>query len=79
MELNDFVNKFAEQFENTDLSVFNPETKFKDLEEWSSFTAVVIIGMVYDDYEVDLKGSDFRECNTIEDLYNIVCNRSRQE
>ena len=50
-----------------------------DLEEWSSFTAVVIIGMVYDDYEVDLKGSDFGECNTIEDLYNIVCNRSRQE
>lgn len=33
MELNDFVAKFAEQFDETDASEFTPETYFHELEE----------------------------------------------
>ena len=56
MELNKFIENFAEQFDETDPSEFNAETEFKQLDEWSSLTALSIIAMVDDEYDVTLKG-----------------------
>ena len=72
MELQEFMEKFAEQFDETDASEFKPETEFKKLEEWSSLIAVSIIAMADEDYDVTLKGDDIRNAVTIEDLYNTV-------
>ena len=36
MDLQDFINNFAEQFDETDVNEFSAETAFKELEEWSS-------------------------------------------
>lgn len=72
MELAHFVKTFSEQFDETESVVFTPETKFKDLDEWSSLLAMCIIAMVDDDYGVAIKGDDIRSAETIADLYNIV-------
>jgi len=72
MEINEFIANFAEQFDDTDASVFTPETKFKELEEWSSLIALTVIAMVDEEYDVTLKGDDIRNSNTIDDLFNIV-------
>lgn len=75
MEIKDFVEKFAEQFEETDASVFTPNTKFHELEEWSSLIALSIIAMVDEEYEVTLKGDDVRNAVTIQDLFDTVKNK----
>ena len=72
MDLNEFVAHFAEQFEETDASVFTPATKYHDLEEWSSLIGLSVIAMVDDEYDVMLKGNEVKAAITIEDLYNIV-------
>ena len=72
MELNEFVAHFAEQFEETDASVFTPETKFREIEEWSSLLALSIIAMVDEEYDVALKGNEMKAANTIEELFDIV-------
>ena len=72
MELQEFIKNFANQFEETDPSVFTKDTVFKDLNEWSSLMALSIIAMVDEEYEVALKGDDIRTANTLEDLFNIV-------
>lgn len=72
MELNDFIEKFAEQFDDTDTSEFKAETEFKALDEWSSLSALSIIAMVDDEYDVTLKGDDIKNAETIEDLFNVV-------
>lgn len=72
MELKEFIEHFAEQFEETDASAFAAETKFRDLEEWSSLIALSIIAMADEEYDVTLKGDDIRSAETIEDLFNIV-------
>ena len=72
MELKDFVSKFASQFENTDVNVFNGETKFKNLDEWTSLMALSIIAMIDDEYGVTIKGKDIRAAETVEDLFNVV-------
>jgi acyl carrier protein len=72
MELQEFITNFANQFEETDSSVFTKDTIFKDLDEWSSLIALSIIAMVDEEYGVALKGDDIRSANTIEDLFEIV-------
>ena len=72
MELNEFVAHFAAQFEETDQSLFTPETKYHDLEEWSSLIGLSIIAMVDEEYDVTIKGNDVKSSITIEDLFNIV-------
>lgn len=72
MELQDFVQKFAEQFDETDASVFTPETRFRDLDEWSSLIALSVIAMVDEEYDVTLKGDDIKNSETVEDVYNAV-------
>ena len=72
MELKDFIEKFAEQFDETDASQFKSDTEFKALDEWSSLMALSIIAMVDDEFDVTLKGDDIRNAETIEDLFNTV-------
>ena len=72
MELKDFIEKFAEQFDDTDASEFKAETVFKELDEWSSLVALSVIAMVDEEYDITIKGDDIRNSNTIEDFYNAV-------
>ncbi len=72
MELNLFVEKFTEQFDDTDPSEITASTLFKELDEWSSLIALSIIAMVDEEYDVTLRGDDIRSANTIEDLFNTV-------
>lgn len=72
MEIKEFIEHFAEQFDDTDAGEFKPETVFKELEEWSSLIALSVIAMVDEEYDVTLKGDDIRNSNTIEDLFNVV-------
>ena len=46
MELKGFIENFAAQFDETDAEVFTAETNFRNLEEWSSLTGLLIISMV---------------------------------
>lgn len=75
MEMNQFIENFAAQFDDTDASVFTATTNFKDLEEWSSLIALSLIAMVDEEYDVTLKGDDIRNAVTVEDLYNTVKNK----
>jgi len=72
MDINEFIEHFAEQFEDTDVAEFKPDTKFHDLDEWSSLIALSIIAMVDEEYDVTLKGVDIEGAKTIEDLFNTV-------
>ena len=72
MEIKDFIEKFAEQFDDTELSEFKAETEFKKLDEWSSLVALTVIAMVDEEYDVTIKGEDLRKAKTIEDLYNVI-------
>ena len=75
MEINEFVEKFAEQFYETEESELLGETNFREIEEWSSLTALSIIAMADEEFGVTLKGDDITNSNTIKDLYEIVNSR----
>ena len=72
MDINAFVQKFSEQFDDTDASVFTTETVFRDLDEWSSIVGLSIIAMVDEEFEIALKADDKKKAVTVGDLYEII-------
>jgi len=72
MELKDFIEKFATQFEEIDASEITADTEFKTLEEWSSLIALSTLALVDEMYNVTIQGKDIRESETIEDLFNVI-------
>lgn len=70
--LNEFVELFAEQFDETDPSEITTSTIFHELDEYSSLIALSIIAMVDEEFDVTIKGDDMRNAVTVEDLYNVV-------
>lgn len=72
MELKEFIENLAEQFDDTDISEIQPDTEYQELDEWSSLTAMSIIAMVKTQYGKTISGRDIRKCQTVEELFNLV-------
>lgn len=75
MELNEFIAAFAEQFDETDASEIAASTEFHELEEWSSLTGMSVIAMAKTQYGKTITGKEIRECETVEDLFNLVSSK----
>lgn len=72
MEIQEFVEKFAEQFFDTDPAEFKPDTEFRKFEEWSSMTGLCILTMIKDEYGFFMNPNEFKSCNTIQEVYNSI-------
>ena len=72
MDINEFIEKFAEIFDDTEVSNLKPETKFRDLDEWSSLSALGLIALADEEFDVELKAADMRNAETIQDIFNIL-------
>lgn len=75
MTIEEFINNITGELMDQDPPKLTPETNFKDIKEWSSLTALMIIMMVDEVYQVTLTADDMQNSNTIEDLFNIIKSR----
>ena len=41
MEVQEFIQNFADLFDDTDVSIFKLETKFRELDEWSPMKRLI--------------------------------------
>ena len=72
MDIKEFIENFASNLNDTDVSELAPETAFCELDEWTSMMALATMAMVSEEYDVELSPEDMRNANTIEDLFNTT-------
>lgn len=75
MELQDFINNFAQQFEMTEPEEITATTVYRDLEEWDSLLSLSIIGMINNTYQVKVSGEEVKDQRTVEDLFKLVASK----
>jgi acyl carrier protein len=75
MDKNEFLANFVEQFEDTDPSEIQFDTKFHDLEEWSSLVGMTVLAMAKVSYNKTITGEELKKCVTVEDVYNLINNK----
>lgn len=72
MALDEFIKAFAAEFDETPEETFKADTRYRELDEWSSLTGLSIISMIDDIFDVGVTGADLRNNATIEELYNLI-------
>ena len=72
MTLNEFIGLLAEQFDSTSAAEITPTTKFKELSDWSSLTALSVIAMVDEECGKSINSDIIKNSQTIEELYNHI-------
>jgi acyl carrier protein len=72
MNLKDFAQGFADQFEDSDREKIMESKSIKDLDGWDSLTTMLVIGYIKTDFDKDITATEIRSCETVEDLFNFV-------
>lgn len=72
MEIKEFIQNFADQFDEIKVETLNAETKFRELEEWTSLVALSIMAMIDDEYDVVISADEMRNAQTILQLFDTV-------
>jgi len=71
MEEEKFLNQFISQFDDEPTGV-TMDTDFRDIDDWDSLTALGIISMIDDEYNVKLSGEELKSSKTVMDIFNII-------
>lgn len=66
-----FIEVVSDQFDmlNEELT---PATRFREVEGWTSLTALMVISAVDEEYGVVLPPDEMRKTNTIQELFDLV-------
>lgn len=72
MEVKDFIEKFADAIEVENVDELTEKTEFRELEEWSSLSVMLLIAFFDEEFEKQIGDKDIRSCTTLQDLYNLA-------
>ena len=74
MEIKEFIQNFAEQFEDTDASGIQRQliNVKMQLDDWNSLVALSVIAMIDEEYDVTIKGDELRAAKTVNDVFELV-------
>ena len=64
-----FISKFKELFLDSEQLDITGTTKFKELAEWDSLTALSLIALMDSEFGVKLSGEALKSINTVEEIY----------
>lgn len=72
MDIKEFIEKFAEAIEVEDASCITAETKFRDLDEWSSLSVMLSIAFFDEEFDKQVGIDAIRKAQTIQDLFDLA-------
>ncbi|MCY0969577.1 acyl carrier protein [Chryseobacterium wangxinyae] len=70
MDIGQFCNLVKEELKET--AIITEETNFKELESYGSLSAVLILQLIENQFDVKLNPRGFRNINTINDLVEAI-------
>lgn len=72
MTVENFILKLEEEFEDLAKGSLKADTHFRDIEDWSSMHALIIIAMIDTEYDVSVSGQELSEIETVNELFSLV-------
>ncbi|MBL4668538.1 MAG: hypothetical protein JKY30_04680 [Flavobacteriales bacterium] len=69
---NEFVRLLENEFEDVEEGSLKPDSSYREIPNFSSMYALIIIAFIDNEFDVLLTGEDLRSTETIADLYAII-------
>jgi len=70
-----FISKLENELDMLEPGSLKPDVKYRDIPNWSSMFALIIIAFCETEYSVAVTGADLRQCETFTDLHTLVQSR----
>lgn len=70
--IEEFIQLFTDQFDDVPAQPITPETRFRELKEWSSLVALSVLSMIDEDLHADITADAMRQAQTIQELYDKI-------
>ncbi len=75
MKIEDFITRLEEEYEDLKPGTLKPGSAFREVFEWNSINALILIAMVKTEYDVTINAEDIATSKTVEDLFRIIQSR----
>lgn len=75
MKIEDFIANLEQEYEDLKPGTLKPGSVFREVFEWNSINALILIAMVKTEYDVTINAEDIASSKTVEDLYKIIVSR----
>ena len=72
MDINSFIEKIENEFDFIVKGTLKPETDYRELQQWGSMQALILMALIVTDYKIVVTGGEIVKCNTISELYHLV-------
>lgn len=72
MDIQQLCASIEQNFAELKPGTLNAESRLSDLIIWNSFNVLVIHVIVKDEYGVEVEWKDFKEMQTMEDLFKFI-------
>lgn len=76
MEINDFLNKFKEQFIDGDSMQLTIDDDFRKVaDSYDSLTGMCILVMIKDEFGVDLTNEEYKKLLSVKAIYDYIISK----
>lgn len=72
MTLEEFTVNLEKEFEDVEAGTITPDTNYRDMKNWSSIYALIVVAFIDLNFDIILNAKDLKDTNTIRELYNMV-------
>jgi acyl carrier protein len=72
MNVNEFIKNIEDEFDDLKPGILKPASNFREVFEWNSINALILIAMVKTEYDVTLTAEDLIKSKTVDDIYQLV-------
>jgi len=76
MDFKEFIINLCDAIEGLEANDLSPATELKGLEEWDSLALITTVVMIDSAYQVSVSGNALGQCNTVQDIFDLVKNAS---
>lgn len=76
LSITEFIQKIRSQLDTKDPGNLGPGTEFRQIPGWSSMQALIIIASFNWEYNVSVSAEEMKEADTLQDLFDLVKNKS---
>jgi len=77
MDIKEFTQKLEAELEGIEPGTLKPETNYRELKNWSSMYALIVIAFVDLNFDITLNAQDLRNTLTVQNLYDLVQSKKK--
>ena len=75
LNIHDFIERIEDEFDELEPGKLKPDSVFRQMFDWNSINALVLIAMVKTEYNVTINADDLAKSKTVRDVFKIIGTR----